>query len=114
MTKTSLLAAAATLTLAACSTVDSPCSSLQCISENAQQPIIQQCVRDLHFYPLHRSRREAIDEKYHYPLTSSATYYELMRMGATGPSPAAWCTAYAANVSRVVMPADSVPALDGR
>ncbi|MEQ8859133.1 MAG: hypothetical protein RIC56_10820 [Pseudomonadales bacterium] len=103
MTRTFLLASIGA-TLLGCSSVETPCSSRLCISQRAQQPIIRECVRDLHVYALHQAHREAINRKYQYPLTNASTYATLSRMGAIGPSPWDWCEAYAARQARVVIP----------
>lgn len=100
-----LLLAAVGATLMGCSTVKQPCSSLQCISLRAQQPVVRECVRDLQFYAVHRAKRRAIDRKYRYPLTNADSYAAMSRMGAVGPSPRDWCEAYAARQARVVLPA---------
>ena len=90
-----ILFATALAVLAGCAaTADpEPCATLSCIKMRSHQDLSAACRNDLFWYPKRLQR--AIDAEYQYPLTSAEGYFDWVRMGGEGPSPQAWCDAYA-------------------
>lgn len=94
-----LLATLAMLWLTACASQTSPpedCASLECMKARQRHALVVECVDHLVMYESYDIQtREWVDGRYHYPLTSAASYWAWVRMGGIGPSPQRYCRAWA-------------------
>ena len=100
-----ILFATALAVLAGCASTaeQQPCATLSCLKMRAHQDMAAACRNDLFWYP--KRLRKAIDAEYQYPLSSADSYFEWRRLGGDGPSPKAWCDAYATSRMRRGAPA---------